>query len=38
MMVDRHPQANIYSHRPIGLGGNDLKWETPFYWRQGYCG
>ena len=28
-MVDRHPQANIYSHRPIGLGRDELKWEIP---------
>ena len=27
MMVDRHPQASIYSHRPIGLGWDELKWE-----------
>ena len=25
MMVDRHPQASIYSHRPIGLGRDESK-------------
>ena len=29
MMFDRHPQATIYSHRPIGLGQDELKWEFP---------
>ena len=27
MMVDRHSEATIYSHRPIGLGRDELKWE-----------
>ena len=26
MTVDRHPEASIYSHRPIGLGRDELKW------------
>ena len=29
MMVDRRPQAWIYSHRPIGLGLDELKREIP---------
>ena len=29
MMVDRHPQATIYSDPPIGLGWDELKWELP---------
>lgn len=29
MMVDRQMQASIYSYRSIGLGRDELKWETP---------
>ena len=30
-MVDRHPRASIYSHRSIGLGRDELKWEILVY-------
>jgi hypothetical protein len=27
LVTSRHPQAGIYSHRPSGLGRDELKWE-----------
>lgn len=32
MMVDRHPQAGIYSHRAIGLGRDELNGKFWFIW------
>ncbi len=29
MLIDPHSQASLYSHRPIGLGRDELKWEIP---------
>ena len=34
MMVDQHPQASIYSHRPYGLGRDELNSEIPVIMPQ----
>ncbi len=34
LVFDRHPDAGIYSHRPIGLGSDALKSEIPGFSRR----